>query len=69
VREPWPSVATGAEIDEGEIGVDSPLAIVSEMNQDGVVFGDGIEDDRLDFAWGLRVAIDLADQRLRLVRG
>jgi hypothetical protein len=38
------------------------------MNDDGVIVGDGIEDDRLDFAWGIRATISAAAERLRLVR-
>jgi hypothetical protein len=38
------------------------------MDDGGVVFGDGIEDDRLDFAWGMRLRIAVAEQRLNLVR-
>jgi hypothetical protein len=37
------------------------------MNEGGVVFGDGIEDDRIDFAWGTCARIGVAEARLRLV--
>ena len=37
------------------------------MNAGGVVFGDGIESDRLDFAFGRHLAVRVASQRLRLV--
>jgi hypothetical protein len=30
--------------------------------------GDGIEDDRLDFAWGMRLTVSVAEEQLRLVR-
>lgn len=68
VREPFPSVATGTSIDGARLGPGEPLALVSEMNEGGVLFGDGIEEDRIDFAWGTRVEIRVAQERLRLVR-
>ncbi|MAG58184.1 MAG: hypothetical protein CMJ83_18005 [Planctomycetes bacterium] len=67
VREPWPSVATGTSITEGLIGGGAWLKLVSEQNHGGVVFGDGIEDDRLPFDWGRRLEIGCAEERLRLV--
>jgi len=69
VREAWPSVATGTGITDGEILEGETLAITSHFNEQGVIFGDGIEADRLDFGWGRQVEIGLADERLRLVRG
>jgi hypothetical protein len=38
------------------------------MNEGGVLFGDGIEEDRLDFAWGTRARLAPAAEVLRLVR-
>ena len=67
VREAWPSVASGATLTEGRIGDDAALAISSEMNEGGVVFGDGIESDRLEFGWGRRLEVRVAAERLRLV--
>ena len=34
----------------------------------GLVFGDGIESDHLEFAWGAHVSVGVSDQRLCLVR-
>jgi NAD kinase len=67
VREAWPSVATGATLTEGLIGPDGTLALSSEMNDGGVVFGDGIEGDRIEFGWGRRLDVRVAPERLRLV--
>lgn len=68
VREPFPSVSTGTSLDGGLVSRAGQLEVVSEMEDGGVVFGDGIEDDRLDFAWGMRLQIGISEQRLRLVR-
>lgn len=68
VREAFPSIATGTSIMEGAVTTEDTLAVVSEMNEGGTLFGDGIEDDAIDFRWGLRASIGVAKQRLRLVR-
>ena len=67
VREAWPSVSTGATITEGRLEGDATLGVISEMNAGGVVFGDGIESDRLDFGFGRHLGVRAAAQRLRLV--
>ena len=67
VREPWPSPATGATITAGRLGAGEPLRIVSRMNENGVAFADGIEQDRLPFGWGAALPVQVAAQRLRLV--
>lgn len=66
VREPFPSVATGTSIEQGIVRAPDPLALVSEMNEGGTVFADGIEDDRLEFGWGMRLVVGVARQRLNL---
>jgi hypothetical protein len=67
VREPWPSAWTGTSLEEGELGAGAVLSVQSEMNDGGVVFGDGIEGDRLELAWGRRVQVGVAAAKLRLV--
>ncbi|WP_418275292.1 hypothetical protein ACNHYB_10505 [Isoptericola jiangsuensis] len=67
VREAWPSPATGARLTEGtvEAGDDVEVTVAS----DGlVVFGDGMEDDRLVARWGQRVTVRRGEEPLRLVR-
>jgi NAD kinase len=66
VREAWPSVESGAELTEALVD-DEPAEIVSRMEAGGVVFGDGIEIDRVDMPWGTRATVGVADQRLSLV--
>ncbi len=68
VRESFPSIGTGTSIQEGLIGENECLRIVSQMNADGVIFGDGIEDDRIPFHWGMTAEIRVADVQLQLVR-
>jgi NAD kinase len=65
VREAWPSSWTGAELVEGRVA--SGLELVSELDEGGVCFGDGIEDDRLDLGWGRTATVSIARERLRLV--
>lgn len=67
VREPWPSPATATTIVEGDIADDTTLEITSELPDNGVLFGDGIEADRLHLDWGQQARIHIADQHLRLV--
>lgn len=69
VREAFPSPATGTSITEGRIAKDACLSVRSEMGDGGVVFGDGIEEDRLAFGWGTGARIGVAKERLHLVIG
>lgn len=69
VREPFPSVSTGTSLESGSLAEGTSLALRSEMDERGTIFGDGIEDDRLEFGWGQRVEVRVASERLHLVRG
>lgn len=65
VREAWPSPATATSLVEGELEPGQTLGVVSET--DGlVVFGDGIESDRLTLSWGQRLDLRLSERSLRL---
>jgi len=68
VREAWPSVATGTEITKGIIAADQTLTLESDLPEDGVAFGDGIEADSLDFLSGHSITLKVSDVRLRLVK-
>ncbi len=68
VREAFPSRATGCRVTEGIIGRRGRLELRSEMNEGGVVFGDGIEEDRIEFGWARQLVVRRADRQLALVR-
>ena len=67
VREPYPSASTGADMVFGRITTRSPLQIVSNMPENGVIFSDGMEQDFLQFNSGSIVTIGIADQKGYLV--
>lgn len=68
VREPFPSVATATRLRAGKL-TDADLVVTSRMNEGGVVFADGIEQDFLGFGWGRQVRIAPAERALHLVTG
>jgi NAD kinase len=67
VREPFVSKTSGAELVYGTITEDQHLEVISQMPLNGVIFSDGVEDDRLDFNSGAIARISLADRTLSLV--
>jgi hypothetical protein len=67
VREPFPSVSTGTELNNGSIAEDAVVEAVSEMGEGGVVFADGIEPDNLEFLDGQSVQIRVASETLNLL--
>lgn len=67
VREPYPSASTGVDMVFGRITAKSPLQIVSNMPENGVIFSDGMEQDFLQFNSGAMVTICIADQKGYLV--
>jgi NAD kinase len=69
VREAFPSVSSGTSLTGGLLEGGARLKAISEMNDGGVIFGDGIENDRLEFKWGMAVEVGLAPKKLRLVMG
>ncbi|MDQ4087435.1 MAG: hypothetical protein M3177_05435 [Pseudomonadota bacterium] len=68
VREPFPSVSTGTRVRAGKVG-GGGFSVTSRMNDGGVIFADGIEQDFIPFDWGRQVRIRPADRRLSLVVG
>lgn len=68
VREAWESAVTGASLTAGVIEPQARVTVTCRLGGDGVVFGDGIEADRLELEWGQRVTISADDRALQLVR-
>ena len=68
VREAFPSMATGTRLTSGLINASDQLEIRSENNEGGVIFGDGIEADFLEFNWGMNARFKIASQKLAMVK-
>ena len=67
VREAWPSPTTGTDLTDGIVDAEHRLRLISRMDHNGVVFGDGIESDYLTFGYGQQLTIEPAAQTLRLL--
>lgn len=66
VREPWPSPSTGADLVAGILPAGHGVTV--DVESEGlVVFGDGMEEDRLTLGWGQRVVVRRAPDVLRTV--
>ncbi|GAB3451234.1 hypothetical protein AB1207_03535 [Kineococcus endophyticus] len=66
VREAWPSRTTGADLVAGAVR-DEPLTL-DVLSDELVVFGDGLEDDRLTVSRGQRITVTVSPRRLALLR-
>lgn len=69
VREAFSSVSTSSALVQGVISRGEELEIRSEMNNGGVVFGDGIESDYIPFDWGKKLKVSVSYKKLNLVSG
>jgi len=69
VREPFASRVSAAGMVFGRIEAGQSLEVTSQMPQSGVIFGDGVEDDFLEFNSGRIASIGLSDKRVNLVVG
>jgi NAD kinase len=67
VREPFPSKTSQTSLVTGQIWRGQELSLRSLMPENGVIFSDGIEADRLDFNSGTEARISLAERQGRLV--
>jgi NAD kinase len=68
VREPFVSRTSGASLVFGRISEGEALIVESKMPKGGVIFGDGVEEDFLDFNSGATATIGVSARTLRLVR-
>jgi hypothetical protein len=66
VREPWPSPSTGADLTAGVLVEEEDLVVRVESDS-LVVFGDGMESDRLTLSWGQELHIRRSSRVLRTI--
>jgi len=66
VREPFPSVTTGTSLRAGKLERKT-LTVTSQMNDGGIIFADGIEQDFLAFDWGRKISLAPSARILNLV--
>lgn len=67
VREPFTSKLSSAEVVCGHVAPGTELRLVSRMADGGVIFSDGIEEDRLEWKAGLTARVRSAEKKARLV--
>jgi NAD kinase len=67
VREPFPSRTSQVSLVYGHLARSETLRLRSLMPENGVIFSDGIEADRLDFNSGTEARITVADRTGRLI--
>jgi len=67
VREPFPSKSSQVSLIYGHLTRSEQLRVRSLMPENGVIFSDGIEADRLDFNSGTEAEISVADRQGRLI--
>ena len=59
-------IGLGTSITAGIINEGDNVEIICEQENGAVVFGDGIEDDRIEPRWGQRLEVSVAERRLRI---
>jgi NAD kinase len=67
VREPFPSKTSQTKLVCGRLTRSEGLRLRSLMPENGVIFSDGIEADRLEFNSGTQAQITVAERRGKLV--
>lgn len=66
VREAWPSATTGTSLTSGLVAAGARVSLTARSSL--VVFGDGIERDRLRVDWGQRLTVAASPTPLCLLR-
>jgi NAD kinase len=67
VREPFPSRSSQVGLVCGRLSKSETLKLRSLMPENGVIFSDGIETDRLDFNSGTEAQVTVAERQGRLI--
>jgi len=67
VREPFPSRTTRTDLVFGKLTNTTPLKILSQMPENGVIFSDGVENDFLHFNSGIEAVVTVAEKKGHLV--
>ncbi|MBV9564117.1 MAG: sugar kinase [Bradyrhizobium sp.] len=67
VREPFPSRSSQTSLVCGQVTKAETLRVRSLMPENGVIFSDGIEADRLEFNSGTEAEIAIAERQGRLI--
>ena len=67
VREPYPSINSGADIVMGKIKLGESLKLRSCMPENGVIFSDGMQEDAISFNSGTLVTITVAKKQGNLL--
>ena len=63
VREPFPSRTSQTSLVYGRLTKSARLSVRSLMPENGVIFSDGVEADRLEFNAGTEAQITLAERQ------
>ncbi len=67
VREPFPSKTSHTDIVFGKVTRRTPLKVLSQMPENGVIFSDGVESDFVQFNSGIEATISIAEKKGKLV--
>ena len=67
VREPWPSVKSQSHLVAGKVTESTPLKIISEMGENGLIFADGMQNDAFPFPAGEKLTLRPSKTKGRLV--